>query len=53
MAKSVKDIKTTDTSNLVTKAISGTKIIKTENKRLDHDHDEYIPSQKFKLTARS
>ena len=53
MLLKIMNMMTTGTSNLVTKAISGAKIIENENKRLDHDHDEYIPPQKFKLKARS
>ena len=47
LVKKVKDIKTTETSDLVKKADYDTKIGETEKKILDHNHENYITAQEF------
>ena len=47
MVKKVKDIKTTETSDLVKKADYDTIIEETEKKILDHNHENYITTQEF------
>ena len=47
MVKNFNNIKTTDTSDLVKRADSNTKIGEIEKKILDHDHGEYITTQEF------
>ena len=42
LVKKVNDFQSTDTSNLVQKADSNTKLSEIENKILDHNHDKYI-----------
>ena len=50
MVKQVNAIKTTDTSDWVKKAFYDTKIDKIERKAINHDHDEYITTQKFNIS---
>ena len=52
MVKNVNNIKTTDISDLVKKADYDSKIGETKMKKFDHDHGEYITTQKVnKLIA--
>ena len=45
LVKNVHSIQTTDTSNLVKRAVYNTKIAKNERKLLDHNHGKYINTQ--------
>ena len=47
LIKKVKNINTTDTSDLVKNTDYNTKIIGSEKNITDHDHDKYITSQEF------
>ena len=52
MVKNVNNVKTTDISDFVKKVDYDSKIGETKMKKFDHDHGEYITTQKVKVNSR-